>query len=272
MRVYANVMVKNEALLVDCLHKYWSNYPVDHWVFFDDKSTDGTDAVIEHKFGSSATILRSSDTFNESANRSAMFEFSRESGADVVLSIDADELLSANILSGWDYAVNPDANYYWYSFNCVESISKRRSDGSYGGYNCCKNYFIPVKHAQPYDLSLARYHSPRMPRVSLPAVAYVNAGMIHLQSINRRFYALKQLWYKHFEYVNYGFTVDQINSRYDREVNNLDFYPCDIDPAIYNGIEFDPSLYDDIERVKGYRDYVLENRVDGLVTFGGEYL
>jgi hypothetical protein len=111
-----------------------------------------------------------------------------------------------------------------------------------------------------------------MPQVSLPAVACLNAGMIHLQSINRRFYALKQLWYKHFEYVNYSLTVDQINSRYDKEVNNLNFSPCDIDPAIYNGIEFDPDLYDDIEWVKRYRDYVLENRVDGLVTFGSEYL
>jgi len=272
MRVYANVMVKNEELLIDYLYKYWLEYPVDHWVFFDDKSTDRTDEVIKHRFGSKATVIRSLGAFNESANRGAMFDLSRDNGADVVLSIDSDELLSMNILMNWDSLISPDHNIYWYSFNCVESISKRRSDGSYGNQNCCKNYFIPVKYSESYDLSLSRYHSPRMPRVHLQPSVCMDAGMIHLQSINRRFYALKQLWYKHFEYLNYGFNVNLINSRYDGEVNNLDFLPVDVHHFVYNGIEFDPMLYDDIERVKGYRDYVINNKVDELVTFGGEYL
>ena len=103
MKVYANVMVQNEAIILPHVFKYWNDYPVDKWVFYDDNSTDNTVEVIKDNFGDKAQIFSSSDAeFNESKNRSTMLEFSRQSGADLALAIDADELLSANMVDKWE--------------------------------------------------------------------------------------------------------------------------------------------------------------------------
>ena len=100
----------------------------------------------------------------------------------------------------------------------------------------------------------------------------MECGVIHLQAINTRFYALKQLWYKHHELVHYGHSVDFINSRYDPVVNNLDFQPKSIDAKLIDGIDFDCSIYDEMAEAKGYLKFIHENYNEGLITFGKEFL
>ena len=56
MRVHANVMVTDEALLLPVVYEYWKDYPIDHWVFYDDNSTDNTKEIIKEKFGDKSTI------------------------------------------------------------------------------------------------------------------------------------------------------------------------------------------------------------------------
>jgi len=41
---------------------------------------------------------------------------------------------------------------------------------------------------------------------------------------------------------------------------------------IIEGITFDASVYDEMAEIKGYKQYILENKVDDLVTFGEEFL
>ena len=38
MKVHANVMIKDEELLLQEIIPIWEKYPVDHWVFYDDNS------------------------------------------------------------------------------------------------------------------------------------------------------------------------------------------------------------------------------------------
>ena len=57
------------------------------------------------------------------------------------------------------------------------------------------------------------------------------------------FYAIKQLWYKHYEYVTYGHSVDFINNRYDVVVNNLNFEEKHMTNKLISGIEFDVSVF-----------------------------
>jgi hypothetical protein len=83
---------------------------------------------------------------------------------------------------------------------------------------------------------------------------------------------LKQLWYKHYEYHTWNHPVNFINSRYDPVVNNLNFMEKPIPPHINEGIEFDPYVYDEIEKVKGYKRYIQKNKVSQLITFGKEYV
>tara|TARA_R110000824_G_scaffold791_1_gene4819 strand:+ start:7586 stop:8410 length:825 start_codon:yes stop_codon:yes gene_type:complete len=273
MKVYANVMVKNEAILLSAVYEYWKNYPVDHWVFYDDNSTDKTVEVIKDNFKDQATIIADNlPAFNESHNRSRMLEYSRENGADFVVAIDADELMSANMVEHFNQVLEVnskyDMRYYW--FNVIGDLGHMRQDPLY--QNNFRTFILPMKDTSQFDMSLWQYHTPRTPPVRLPAVSTKDAGFIHLQSINRKFYALKQLWYKHFEYKEYNHTASEINSKYDPVINNLDFQEAPTPPPIINGLSFDASVYDDLAEIKGYKSYIMENYVEDLVTFGKEYL
>lgn len=273
MKVYANVMVQNEALILPKVYEYWQHYPIDKWVFYDDNSSDDTVSTIKSLFGDKAKVFEGKDSnFSESRNRSCMLEFSRNDNADFVLSIDADELLSTSWLDNWDQILEQnkhfDIEYFW--FNVVGSIQKFRRDRMY--LNNFRTFLLPLKNTERFDMSQYKYHTPRTPQVSLPKARCVDAGVIHLQAINVRYYALKQLWYKHYEFVTWNHPESYINIRYDIVVNNLNFMEADVPEHINRGISFDPKIYDEIERVKGYKDYVLKHYNPDLVTFGKEYL
>jgi hypothetical protein len=87
-----------------------------------------------------------------------------------------------------------------------------------------------------------------------------------------RFYALKQLWYKVFEYTEYGNSIEEINSKYDPVVNGLDFCQSDMPKDIIGDWKFDSSVFDKIAEERNYLEYIKENGVNELITFGSEYL
>ena len=128
MKIDANVQVKNEALLLEEVLPEWDSYPIDHFVFYDDGSTDGTREVIEEQFETDRfTILTDPDQekFHEAHNRSAMLEHSRDAGADIVVSIDADELLTEPFLDHFDEMMTEATNYKFYTFqwNLVDGMT-----------------------------------------------------------------------------------------------------------------------------------------------------
>jgi len=273
MKVHANVMIKDEELLLREILPIWEKYPIDEWVFYDDNSTDKTVELIKNIFGNKATILNDKlEKFHEAHHRSRMFEYSREAGADYAIAIDADELMSTSLLDNFHEVLGTNSKYnimyYWY--NVVGDLGHFRQDPMYE-----KNYrtfIIPIASAGRFDMNNWKYHTPRTPPISLPAVTTKELGFIHLQSINKKFYALKQLWYKHYEHKEYGHSIEQINSRYDPVVHGLDFMEQVTPRKIIEGISFDASVYDKMAETKSYKQYILENKVDTLVTFGEEYL
>lgn len=272
-KIYANVMIQNESTILPHVYNYWKNYPVDKWIFYDDCSTDNTVEVIKDLFGNKAEVIENKDAnFSECRNRSAMLESSRSAGADFVLAIDADELLSSTVLEHWDVLLNEltkyDVQLYWY--NVVDSVQKIRQDSMY--LENFRTFFVPLKSSQGFDMTQHKYHTPRTPQINLPQARSKDFGVIHLQSINRRYYALKQLWYKHYEHKTWNHPIEYINARYDPVVNNLNFNEAVTPKEICDGITFDASIYDEIEKVKGYKEYILSNLTPSLITFGEEYL
>ena len=63
-----------------------------------------------------------------------------------------------------------------------------------------------------------------------------------------------------------------INNRYDPVVNGLNFMEIDTPFDVLGDINFDSSVYDKIEKQKKYYEFIMENYVEELVTFGKEYL
>jgi hypothetical protein len=273
MQVHANVMIKNEEYLLQHVVPIWKNYQIDKWVFYDDNSSDNTVALIKDVFGDKAIIFNDKlPKFHEAYHRSKMLEYSRSQEADFVIAMDADELLSSNFVKNFNKVLEGnkkfDIQYYWY--NVVDALQNYRQDPMYR--RNYRRFVLPLKNTGKFDMSQYKYHTPRTPDVALPKINIDKVGFIHLQSINKKFYALKQLWYKHYEYKEYGHSVDYINQRYDPVVNNLQFDEISTPKEIIDGIKFDSKVYDKILDHKQYREYIEDNKVDELITFGREYL
>ena len=67
MIVHANVMVKDESIILPHVFKYWNEYPIDKWVFYNDNSVDNTTEVIQRNFGDRAVVFESKEAnFSES--------------------------------------------------------------------------------------------------------------------------------------------------------------------------------------------------------------
>jgi hypothetical protein len=274
IRVHGNIMVKNEALLLDSLLPIWKEYPLEKFVFYNDNSTDDTVGIINKHLGDRAIIINDNlDKFHESHNRSRMLEHSRKEEATHVIAFDCDELLSQNFVDNFKNILpiyeNTDLYLYWY--NVVNgTLEQTRNDPQYA--QNYRSFVLPLKNTGEFDLTQWKYHTPRTPPISLPKAATKEIGVIHLQSINRRFYALKQLWYKHYEMVNYNHSIELINQRYDSVVNKLNFEEVTTPAEIVGNLNFDSKIYDEIEKEKKYKDYILRYYNEQLVTFGKEYL
>lgn len=275
MNVHFNTMVKNEGLLLDCVLPIWKAYAVDQFVFYDDNSTDNTLEVIAKHLPPERYVIYNDKlpAFNEAYYRSKMLQHSRKKRADYVLSIDADELLSANLCNDLSDVLKEyetkDIWLFWY--NVVnDTLNQTRNDPSY--VNNYRSFILPLKHTGNLDLSQWKYHTPRVPLVNLPKTKTKDYGILHLQAINRRFYALKQLWYKHYESVNYNHSIEDINGRYDPVVNGLSFCAVQTPSLIVGDLQFDSSVFDAIEEIRQHKKYVLEHLNPALITFGKEYL
>lgn len=273
MITHFNTMVKNEELLLDKVLPIWEKYPIDCFVFYDDNSTDSTVEVIEKHLPRERYVILNDklEEFNESHNRTRMLEYSRDK-ANYIFYIDADELLSANIVEFFpefcNYMGQNNLNLYWY--NVVDSLATYRFDPQYqAAYG---RFVTDTKHIGKINEG-AKYHTcTRFPESTLPLQYSNQFGVIHLQSLNRRYYAIKQLWYKHYEHNKWNHTIEQINSKYDPVINNFNFNLQQTPNDIIKGIEFDSAVFDEMIDNKGYLNYIKENYNKNLVTFGEEYL
>jgi hypothetical protein len=275
MKVAFNTMLKNEERILPHILKIWSTYPVDLFIFYDDNSTDKSVEIIKEFLPKEKVIIVNDKLpkFNESYYRQKMLDVSKENKVDFVFSIDCDELLTSNITKNFNNFIKiyneVDLQLYWY--NCVnDTIKEYRSDPQYK--NNYRSFILPLNKIGKLNLNDWKYHTPRTPFVNLRKSATRDFGVLHLQAINKKFYAIKQLWYKHFEFVNYKHSVDFINSRYDPVVNNLIFNEEKISNDLIEGIEFDSKVFDGLEIEKGYLDFIHKNYNESLVTFGKEYL
>lgn len=275
MKIHFNTMMKNEEDLLNVILPIWEKYPIDKFVFYNDNSTDNSVEVIEQFLPKERfTIINDKkDNFSESYNRQRILDFSRDEKADFVFSIDVDELLSFSILDNFErflkfYDTN-NLNLFWY--NVVnETVNQSRNDPQYR--NNYRSFVLPMKKTANLNLNNWKYHTPRVPHVDLPPSYTKKFGVIHLQAINKKFYAIKQLWYKHHEFVHYNHSVEFINNRYDSVVNNLNFEAVETPKEIVEGINIDSKIFDSLLEKKGYLDFIKNNYNKSLITFGQEYV
>ena len=274
-KVQANVVINNEAVILKHLIPIWNTYEIDEWVFYDDRSTDESVEVV-NQLDAKVTILNDNleGLWNETYCRDRMLEYSRDSGAEFVIAIDADEFLSVDFAEQLRPTLDQtftkyEVSSYWYNF--VNDINHIRQDPMY-----VENYKSFIMHV-PSTGSFKQYqnmlkHCARTAPSKLPQAMSKEIGLMHLQAMNLEFYALKQLWYKHWEYKNLNQPEHHINNRYDPVVNNLDLKPTKIADELIKGISIDATIFDELLLIKDYKGYILKNLRPKLVTFGQKYL
>lgn len=274
MNIHFNTMLKNEEHLLKEVLPIWSHYPINKFVFYNDDSTDNSIEIIFEILGKDRVhmIDNNKKSFNESYNRGSMLEYSRNDNADYVFCIDADELLSANFIEDFNEIIKVyehfNLNLYWY--NVVENtLNKIRQDPLY--IHNYRTFILPVKHTDKFDLNNWKYHVPRTPAVHLPVQHTKEYGVIHLQAINKKFYTIKQLWYKHHEFIKFQHSINEINNKYDPVVNNLNFCSINTPYKIIKNIKFDSTVYEKMLDSKEYYKFVVDNYNEKLITFGKEY-
>jgi len=274
MKAHFNTMVKNEGALLDKVLPIWIKYPIDCFVFYDDNSSDNTVEIIKKHIPSDRFIIFNDklEKLNESYNRSKMLEYSKNK-CDYILCIDADELLSSNIITHFKEFLQlyDSCNLQLYWYNVVDSMETYRFDNAY--QNAYGGFITSTKYLEDMNTTLAKYHTcPRFVNNKLP-MQYTNQfGIIHLQSLNIKYYAIKQLWYKHFEQKIWNHTINDINAKYDPVVNNFNFNLRKTPEEIFDGIIFNKEIFDEMYINKGYLNFIKENYNEQLVTFGKEYL
>jgi len=273
MITHFNTMVKNEEILLDSILPIWSKYPIDLFVFYDDNSTDNTIDVIKKHLPSDRFVILNDnlESFNESHNRNRMLEYSRDK-SDYIFYIDADELLSRSIVDNFNDVLKIydkyNLNIYWY--NVVNSLKTYRFDAQYQG--AFGRFITSTKNIGKINDG-AKYHTcTRFPESSLPTQYTKELGVIHLQSMNIRYYAIKQLWYKHYESIKWQHSIETINKKYDPVINNFNFNPQQMPEFINKNISFDASVFEKMIEGKGYLEYIKNNYNESLVTFGKNYL
>jgi len=276
MKTAFNTMFKNEEAILPEILKIWKTYPIDLFIFYDDNSTDNSVEIIKKSLPAEKIIIVNDKllTFNESYQRQKMIDVALENNVDIVFAIDCDELLTTSIINDFDNFLKKyqttDMWLFWY--NCVnDTLLQYRNDPQY--INNYRSFILPLKHINRLNINDYKYHTPRTPRVNLPIKELTKEyGVIHLQSINRRFYAIKQLWYKHYEFITYGHSVAFINNRYDSVVNNLNFCEKYMTNKLIAGIDFDVSVFNNTTKEKDYLKFINDNYNEKLITFGKEYL
>jgi glycosyltransferase involved in cell wall biosynthesis len=275
MKIHGNVVLKNESLLLTQILPQWNKYPIDEWIIYDDNSTDDSIELIKKTISSKVTVIndKRSGEFNETYCRDRMLEYSRKENADIVIALDADEVLSTNFVEIFNELMKEhlkyDIHYFWY--NLVDDVNHYRQDPSY--INNYKSFIMPVKKTGSFkEYPQINIHCPRTAPIGLPKLGTSQFGLLHFQSINVKFYALKQLWYKHWEHIGLGQSVHNINKKYDSVVNDLNFNKTKIDPALVKDISFDKTIYDSLLKIKQYEKYIADNKNEDLITFGKQYL
>ena len=266
--ITCNTWFRDEAWLLDVILPIWKMYePVTKFIFYDDGSTDNSCSLIKAVLGNRAEIV-GHERIAEASAREAMYNASPNG---LIVSLDCDELISDALVEILEQieTIADTHSIITFCSNVVDSLHWRRNDPAYR-----ENYreLITYKDGPWKASSSSGYHTAsRLPaRPGLSIKLQKNSSIIHLQALSKRFYALKQLWYKHYEHKIFGKSIEQLNSSYDPVVNNLDFMPVENEST--SAVAVDPAVFESSVKIDEFLSFIRANYNPRLITFGAEYL
>jgi hypothetical protein len=137
------------------------------------------------------------------------------------------------------------------------SLNKMRTDPMYK-YNY-RTFISSTKHMQDLPESGEGIHkSQREPFVNLPRVNTNDLCFIHLQAINTKFYAFKQVYYKIDQLLNNKENGLKVIKDIDAACNNLIFNEVNTPTSYVTDWKFDASVFDKLLKHRNYDKFVYD--------------
>jgi len=266
MKIVATVPVRNEDWVLGLSGRAMMRW-VDHAVFLDHASTDRTPEIlaqIAEEFPGRVTILNESgQVWEEMRHRQRLLDEARAQGATHIALVDADEILTANLLSSIRgmFEHLTIGNVLQLPWLCLRGgIRRYHASGVWGEQNVSTGFADdPALHwkargPEGYDY----HHRHPMGRYMCPVQGVGrtwkgrDAGLMHLQFVSGRRLRAKQCLYKLQEvtrgWVSPTNTIDEINRRYNLAVYGNE-HKLDLQMGFGGGLREAPAAWWD-----GYED------------------
>ncbi len=203
---------------------------VDHLIILDHASTDRTPGIafdLAAEYPNRVTILNESDPqWNEMAHRQRMLDAARSLGASHIVYVDADEVLTGNLLGrirSLAECTLPGQilQIPWLSMRA--SIYRYDTSGPWGTCDASVAFQDdPLWHwtaRNGYDFH--QRHPMGKPFVAFKPIRRTDGGLMHLQFVSERRLKAKQALYKMLEVTRWPGRepIDVIDKRYSLAVN-----------------------------------------------------
>lgn len=228
MKIVAIMPVRNEDWCLGFTARALLRW-VDHLVILDHASTDTTHRVIdgvEAENRGRIGIMREDDsTWEEMRHRQRLLESARAIGATHIALVDADELLTANLLPvvrDMFAAIKP-GEVIQFPWLCLRSLDTVHTSGVWGEQHASSGFLDDsVWHWSAegrggYD----HHHRHPMGRAPIPFQPCTSrgAGLLHLQFVSERRLKAKQFWYQLVERLRWPeFAAADVRAKYSATV------------------------------------------------------
>jgi len=260
---------------------------VDNVVVLDHASTDRTPEIIA-KYQKSEPeriypIYHNDPLWKESLILQKLLETGREIGSTHFLLIDADEILTGNILShvrNWTDKLMPGEAVRFPWLAMWRTLDRYRDDQSIWSDNFksilfCDSPEVSFKaHGDGYDMHCGI--TDKDFTIHTPLTEMSCGGLMHLQFAAQRRLKAKHAWYKMTEAVRFPgrLTAEQQNKRYGRALDETGLRTTAVDPSwwepyksLRNNIMFEDESWHAAECRRLWNEYGPE-RFAGLELWG----
>ncbi len=233
MKIVAIMPARNEDWILGLSARALLHW-VDDLVILDHASTDGTAEILLDLEAecSRVTVLRESDpVWREMSHRQRLLDKARELNATHVVTIDADEVLSANLLPHARAIVEdipPGSVLQLPWITCRDSIHQQHRTGLWAEQFASAGFVDhPLYHWRPRSGYDFHQRAPMgRPEVPFKPIKHHAGGILHLQYSSRRRLLAKQALYKMTEVIRWPKRDDEklesylatINGRYNWSV------------------------------------------------------